>query len=352
MAQLQNTTAPSVTVDSNTVWTAANSAPGTGVAGMDANAIAGYDIRYMEVLQNKVAFNTLSTGATNTFYPVILNAEQWQIDAGTRTMFINITRSTNQDGNSLGSLNARIRYRSTNWGYHRPFWEVTENWGSGPLYPFVANVANSPHNALSAIWLRGGVTYNFQYGDGPESILDGQPLSSKGGTNNGFGWNWVTSDPSGSLSSTTTVSIPSNAHYYQQGLSSKGYDLGSGSFRWQDCFVSAKDISSDVRFKENFGESYGKNFLDKLKPCSYVLKDDPKKVRHLGFIAQEVRDTLTELGIDINDFAGFDGRNSDHLALSYDQFIPVIINAIKQADSEINNLLEMLDELEKNNGNL
>jgi hypothetical protein len=352
MAQLQNTNATSMTVDSNTVWTAANDAPGTGTAGLDANALAGYDIRYLEVAQNKVSFNQLASASNSLFYPVVFGGQSWAEGAETRTMYMNITRSTNQDGTNFGSLNAKVRYRSTNWGYHRSYWELTENWGSGTYYPFIASAANSPHNTFAAIWLRGGVTYNFQYGDGPEFIVDGTSTNPKGGSNNGFGWNWVTSDPSATLSALTSVSIPSNAHYYQQGLCSKGYDLGSSTFRWQNCFVNAKDISSDVRYKENFDESYGKSFLDKLMPKSYILKDDPKKIRHLGFIAQEVYDALIELGIDINDFAGFDGRNPDHLALSYDQFIPVIINAIKQADSDITDLLEMLDELEKNNGDV
>jgi hypothetical protein len=348
MAQLQNTTATSVTVDGNVVWTAANSSPRNGTAGLDANAISGYDIRFMEVKQNTVSFTELSSGALNTFYPVVLGGNSWSAGGGTRTMYMNITRATNQDGTNFGSLNAKIRYRSTNWGYHRSYWELTENWGAGTYYPFIATAANSPHNALTAIWLRGGVTYNFQYGDGPESIVDGSITSPKGGTNNGFNWNWVTSNPSSTLSSTTTVSVPSNAHFYQQHLCSKGFDLGSSSFRWQNCFVNASDISSDERFKEDFKPSYGWKLIDKLKPCSYKLIDDEKEIVHMGFLAQDVKQAMDELGIAEEEFAGYDGRNPDHLSLSYEQFIPVLINAIKEADKDIDHLISILDELENN----
>jgi hypothetical protein len=347
MAQLQATTTPSMTVDTNVVWTAANSSPRTGTPGMDANAIAGYDIRFMEVKQNTVSFNQLSSGALNTFYPVVFNGASWRADGGTRTMYMNITRATNQDGTNFGSLNAKIRYRATNWGYHRSYWELTENWGSGTYYPFIATADNSPQNTLTAIWLRGGVTYNFQFGDGPESIVDGSTTSPKGGTNNGFNWNWLQSNPSTTLSSRTTIAVPSNAHFYQQHLCSKGFDLGASSFRWQNCFVNAKDISSDQRFKEDFKPSYSWKLVEKLKPCSYKLIDDEKEIVHMGFLAQDVKQAMDELGISEEEFAAYDGRNPDHLSLSYDQFIPALINSIKEADEEINNLLNMLDDLEK-----
>lgn len=347
MAQLQNTTADSLTVNGNVAWTAANSAPGTGVPGMDANAIAGYDIRFMEVKQNTVNFNELAAGALNTFYPVVFNANSWAAAGGTRTMYMNITRAINQDGTNFGSLNAKVRYRSTNWGYHRSYWELTENWGAGTHYPFIARANNSPHGTFTAIWLRGGVTYNFQFGDGPESIRDGSITSPKGGTDNGFNWNWVQSTPTSGISSQTTVNIPSNAHYYQQHLCSKGFNLGDSNYRWQNCFANASNISSDERFKEDFESSFGWELVEKLKPCSYKLIDDENEIVHMGFIAQEIKHAMDELGISEDEFAAYDGRNSEHLALSYDQFIPVLINAIKKTDNDINNLLAMIDELEK-----
>lgn len=347
MAQLQGTTATGMTVAGGTVWTAANDGNGSD---MDAGSIAGYDIRYMDVKNYR---ETLTIGGDrSTYYPIVFNGDSWGGDSDGRTTFLELHRTVNQDGTNFGSLVAKVRYRSTNWGYHRGFWEITENWGSGTYYPFIAKAELSPHTTRMALWIRGGLTYSLHYSD-PESIIDGRAVTAKGGpgvSGDGSSFSWVSNVNTTQITSTTGVSVPSNSWYLQTGYSSKGYDLGSSSFRWADCFVGTKDISSDERFKENFGVSLGYAFIEKLQPKSYQLKDSKDRRRHYGFIAQDVKRTLDELGIDENDFAGYDGRNPNYYAISYFQFLPAIINAIKEADEEITELKTRLIKLEQKNG--
>jgi hypothetical protein len=346
MAQLQSTTATAMSVAGGTVWTAANDGVGSQ---LDANTIAGYEAIYLDITNNTTTF-TLG-GNTSTFYPVVFAGQGWGDGTGA-TQRIDVYRTPNQDGTNFGALTAKMRYRSTNWGYHRAFWEITENFGTGTFYPFISRAELSPHRTFMALWLRGGLSYSFHYSS-VETIIDGRAVAAKMGpgvAGDGSSDSWVSNVNTTQLFSTTGVTVPSNSWYLQTHYGSKGYDLGSSSFRWQGCFASAKDISSDERFKDNFGVSFGTSFLEKLNPVSYQWKNSKDRRRHTGFIAQEVKEIMDELGISEHEFAGYEGRNIDHLALSYDQFLPIIINAIQDADTEITDLKNRLIVLEQRNG--
>ena len=361
MANLQQTTAPSFLVNGGTVWTTANSQPTTGgtiwdgsTEGLDARQLAGYDYRFFAVRSEQSTFTV--GGNSSTFYPIVFRGQSWQGNSTGRTVWMHLNRTPNQDGNGYGSLNARIRYRSTNWGYHRNFWEIDENWGSGNFYPFIARAVSSPHRVYTAVWLRGGnLSYTVSYSD-PEVIFDGRAVDAKGGpgvSGDDSSWSWISRNDTTQIFSQTNVQSPSNAWYLQTHLCTRGYTLGQSSFRWSNCYVNSKDISSDVRFKENFGISFGMNFLEKLTPRSYTRNDLPNeknKKRHHGFIAQEVKAVMDEMGIKEKEFAGYDGRNKDHLSLQYDEFIPVIINSIKEEENEVNKLKQRLLKLEKKYG--
>lgn len=352
MASLTDVTTPSLTVDGNTVWTQANAAPEDGTtAGLDANQLAGYDIRYFDVLNEEATTLDLTGGSTGTFYPIVFNGQSWSAGGAGRTVWMDIRRDPNDDGSNYGRLQARMRYRSTNWGYHRSFWEIVENYGNGTYYPFIAQGGNSPHRSYSVIWLRGGLTYKLHYSD-PEAVLDSRTVDSKGapGLGDGSNWSWQSNVNTASISSRTTTGVPDSATYFQLHYCSKGYDLGNTSYRWANCYVGSKDISSDKRYKTDFGVSYGMEFLNLLKPRTYQWKDGNDTRRYTGLIAQEVKEAMDSLGITEQEFAGYDGRNPDELALSYDQFVPAIINAIKDADTELKLLLSRITKLEKTRG--
>ena len=359
MANLQDTTAPSFNINGGTVWTSGNSQPTTGGTiwdetseGLDARQLAGYDYRYFAIRSEQSTFSV--GGNTSTYYPIVFRGQSWNGNSTGRTVWMHLNRTPNQDGNGFGSLNARIRYRSTNWGYHRNFWEIDENWGSGNYYPFIARAVSTPHRVYTAVWLRGGMSYTVSYSD-PEYVFDGRAVDAKGGpgvAGDDSTWSWISRNNTTQIFSQTAVQVPSNSWYLQTHLCTRGYTLGQSSFRWQNCYVNSKDISSDVRFKENFGLSFGMKFLEKLQPRSYLRNDitEYKNKRHHGFIAQEIKQVMDDLGINEKEFAGFDGRNADHLSLQYDEFIPIIINAIKEEEELTINLKARLRKLEEKYG--
>ena len=137
------------------------------------------------------------------------------------------------------------------------------------------------------------------------------------------------------------------------------YSLGASGIRWSSVWAANGTIqTSDEREKKDIVDSdLGLDFVSKLRPVSFKWKvgknevtseldgldeeGNPKtkivvtpiegKRTHYGLIAQEVETLL-----DGKDFGGFiHDAETDIKGLRYDQFIPVLINAIKELKAEI-----------------
>jgi hypothetical protein len=166
------------------------------------------------------------------------------------------------------------------------------------------------------------------------------------------------------------------------------YDLGAASsYRWRDIFTNgAVTTTSDRTKKTNITESIlGLDFINRLKPVSYnmisgsailesvedyipilsepaitgsygeILKEavytyekntvpprllgyEMGKRTHYGLIAQDVKDTLDEIGLTTTDFAGYVAADKDahtELGLRYDEFISPIIKAIQELSQKV-----------------
>lgn len=110
------------------------------------------------------------------------------------------------------------------------------------------------------------------------------------------------------------------------------YDLGSNSNRWRTLYTNtAVNCCSDKRYKENIDDLlYSKAEVLKLRPVTYNLIDDKDKATQFGLIAQEVKKIIPEVVHGCED----DGM----LSITYESLIPVLINAIKEQQKEIDTL--------------
>lgn len=125
------------------------------------------------------------------------------------------------------------------------------------------------------------------------------------------------------------------------------YTLGSSWFRWRDVYASNSQIvTSDREQKKDVGyglERY-EAFFDALRPVSYRLIDGQSGRTHLGLIAQDVEQSLTDCGLTDMDFAGLirspreDG--GEDYALRYGEFIALLI-------ARAQNLTARVAELER-----
>tara|TARA_R110002073_G_scaffold279026_1_gene442922 strand:- start:175337 stop:177406 length:2070 start_codon:yes stop_codon:yes gene_type:complete len=90
--------------------------------------------------------------------------------------------------------------------------------------------------------------------------------------------------------------------------------------------------SSDKRLKKNIeGLNYGLNTVLKLNPVSYNWKRYPNQQKSLGLIAQEVQ-------LLINEIVSVGEDKDKTLSLSYIELIPVLIKAIQEQQTVIENL--------------
>lgn len=88
-----------------------------------------------------------------------------------------------------------------------------------------------------------------------------------------------------------------------------GYtNLGSGNYRWKQLFATTATIStSDRNLKKDIHQLTDTHldFFLKLQPVSFLFKDGESGRTHIGFIAQDVEQAMSECGLTDLDFAGF-----------------------------------------------
>lgn len=156
------------------------------------------------------------------------------------------------------------------------------------------------------------------------------------------------------------------------------YNLGSSGLRMNTIYASVGAINtSDKNLKDDITDCpLGLEFVNKLKPKKYKWKDrtyeekyydeeaKEEKVRviekthsryHRGLLAQDVKQSLDELGINTNDFAGYVDSSINEpdkpptYGLNYTQFIPCLIKSIQELNGLVNSLKARIEVLEENN---
>jgi hypothetical protein len=187
-------------------------------------------------------------------------------------------------------------------------------------------------------------------------------------------------------SATNTFGLGAGSTTYYQGDASQFYptadntrSLGVASNRYTAVWaVNGTIQTSDEREKKNIIDSdLGLGFITKLRPVSFkwkvgqnvvtteVVKDEegnpildeegnektesvitPRegKRTHYGLIAQEVEAVLGD-----KDFGGFiRDEETDTRGLRYDQFVPLLIKAIQEQQSQIEELKTKVEQLQNN----
>lgn len=98
--------------------------------------------------------------------------------------------------------------------------------------------------------------------------------------------------------------------------------------------------SSDRRLKTNISSlGYGLNEVKRLQPVMYNWKKKPDSDKLLGLIAQDVRPIIPEV------VKGEESKET--LGIDYIGLIPVLINAIKEQQAQIEELKQQVQKLQK-----
>ncbi len=102
--------------------------------------------------------------------------------------------------------------------------------------------------------------------------------------------------------------------------------------------ATAFNVSSDRRLKTNInGLQYGLKEILALQPVSYNWKVTPSTDKQLGLIAQDAKKVIPEI-VSGNEDTGT-------LSINYSELVPVLINAIKEQQQQIDNLKKDIELL-------
>ena len=236
------------------------------------------------------------------------------------------------------------------------------------------NTANNAEDKVEA-WSYRGTTYidgsKIQTGTVEASILRGgtvELLSSNGNsvgdititsTETGIGLEFTTNR--GGIRTTSAGNWWVDASGGSFGLSgsrfsftmdimpnaNNGASLGTSGFRWNDIWATNSNIqSSDRNIKKDiqYGLEEYDALFDAIKPVTFRYIDGTSGRTHMGIIAQDLEESLNELGISTQDCAAFVKAESDNLdipgydyAIRYGEFIPLLIYQVQKIKEALKN---------------
>lgn len=138
-------------------------------------------------------------------------------------------------------------------------------------------------------------------------------------------------------------------------------NLGNGAHRWATIYAVTGSINtSDKNEKKDIqelDEQYSKDIIMRLKPVSYKFIANDSNRTHNGFIAQDIEESLTSMGLTTQDFAAVckwqkvyceDGVNDTPIegeysyGLRYEELIAPLVKVVQQQQHEIDILKTQL----------
>jgi len=118
------------------------------------------------------------------------------------------------------------------------------------------------------------------------------------------------------------------------------YDLGSSSARWATIYATNSLNTSDARLKTNIRNlNYGLSAILRMRSVQYNWKDGADRANKMGFLAQELRNVIPE--------AVVGNEATETLAINYIELIPIMVNAIKEQQQQIDELRKEIKALKR-----
>ena len=127
-------------------------------------------------------------------------------------------------------------------------------------------------------------------------------------------------------------------------MADNSFSIGAGSQRFHTIYATQGSINTSDRTEKNtiIESDLGLDFVNKLKPVSYKWNEDDGKT-HYGLIAQEVEETLIDIGKTVSDFGAVSKEDDSPMGLSYSELISPLIKAVQELSAENTALKARLD---------
>ena len=123
-------------------------------------------------------------------------------------------------------------------------------------------------------------------------------------------------------------------------MADNNYNIGSSTQRFINIYATSGTVNtSDKNVKNTIVNSdLGLDFVNKLKPVSYKWNEDDGKT-HYGLIAQDVEETLIDIGKTVSDFGAVNKEDDSPMGLGYSELISPLIKAVQELTAK-NDALE------------
>ncbi|HLE33612.1 MAG TPA: tail fiber domain-containing protein [Bacteroidota bacterium] len=247
--------------------------------------------------------------------------------------------------NTGGSLNSAFGYSSlysntggTNsaFGAHALYSNTTgysnSAFGAAALYP---NTTGSNNSAFGS-----NALYSSTAGNRNSAFGESALYSAAGDSNTAIGYE----AGSGITTGHNNTCIGHNAQV-PTGTSSNQVRIGNTSVTYAGVQV-AWTITSDRRWKSNIMHSgLGLDFISRLRPVSYIRNNDDRKRTEYGFIAQDIEESLKEMGVESTGMLTVD--DAGRYELRYNDLLAPMVKAIQELKQENNSLNNELESLKK-----
>jgi len=117
------------------------------------------------------------------------------------------------------------------------------------------------------------------------------------------------------------------------------YSLGSTANAYHTIYANNTVSPSDIRFKKDIKDiNYGIKDILKIRPVSYLLKEEENPNHYLGFIAQEIEKIVPEI---VKTEEGAIGYKS----VDYVRLIPILVKGMQDQQKKIDELTTMIQEM-------
>jgi trimeric autotransporter adhesin len=324
---LQSTTDGAFTItpkgiQGSTNSTAINTNLAIGPNALSSNSTGNYNIAngYNSLFSNSTGENNAAFGS-EALYSNLVGSNN--IAVGYKTLYTNTVGYNNTANGSFSLFNNTEGHSNSSNGYYALYSNTkgASNIANG-VYCLYANTEGGSNTANGYLALSGNTLGNSNTAQGASagvSIVEGSFNTFIG----------ASADAAGDFSNATAIGANAKVD------ASNKVRIGDNTVTVIEGQV-AFTIPSDRRLKENISVSdLGLNFITRLQPVNYNYISDKTKVRHDGFIAQEVEQVMKDLNLP---FSGLKKTNDGVYSLAYSDFVMPLVNAVKEQQQQINDL--------------
>ena len=134
--------------------------------------------------------------------------------------------------------------------------------------------------------------------------------------------------------------------------------IGTSSNYWPVAYVTTlytqsggvESSDKNAKYDINYNYDLYDKFYDSIKPANFKYINGESGRNHLGFIAQDIKDSLDKFEIDTQNFAGYCEwplEDQTTCGLRYIEFIALNVNQIQKLKKRVTELEEKIEKLEK-----